>query len=373
MIDPTRIRLARQRQGLTRSALAVEVGVTTRTLTTWECDGAPDSRCAALVVATCQPAAFFRRPTLQEVAEGAAFFRARRRAGAGLRHRSLSLGALGTDFYGEVAALFHLPPLRLPAADPRLSPAGAARELRASWGLGAGALPNLVQLAESRGVRVLGLPVETVDIDAFSFWGEDGRPYVFLSRLKTSERSRFDLAHEIGHLVLHGSTVSAGERTDRELEREADAFAAELLMPESTVRAQVPRSPSLARVLALKELLGVSARAAARAVYDAGRLTDWGYRQLQVELSLRGFDDDEPGSGLPHEQSRVFRTLADHLRSTRTPVGTWAESIGQRPQDVAALTLGQVLTSVHPPAGSPDVAAHDDPAPGGRPELSLVH
>ena len=176
MIQPTRIRLARQRQGLTRAALAGAVGVTARTLTTWERDGAPDARSTDLSVATGQPASFFARPALPEVTDDAAFFRARRRTGARLRHRALSLGVLGTDFYRGVTALFHLPPLRLRASDSRLSPRQAAHELRAAWGLGAGPLPNLVQLCESRGIRVLGLPMEALEVDAFSFWAEDGYP-----------------------------------------------------------------------------------------------------------------------------------------------------------------------------------------------------
>lgn len=376
MIDSTRVTLARQRQGLSVMALADAVGVTARTLSAWESGSAPESRSADLAAATGQPEAFFLRPALQGVADEAAFLRARRRIGARLRHRSLALGTLGMDFYREVASGFRLPALALEAADPRLSPAQVARETRVAWGLGVGALPNLVQLAESRGVRVLGLPVEALEVDAFSFWADDGHPYVFLSRLKTAERSRFDLAHEIGHLVLHGSTTDTREQTDRELEREADVFAAEFLMPESSVRARIPRTPSLRSLLAFKDSFGVSARAAVRAAHDAGRLSEWAYRQVQAELKARGFVDGEPGSQLGHERSRVFQVLADHMRSTGVSARAWALSIGQRPEDVAAFTLGQALMLVE---GSP----HDreavsrpmqekPPGSGSSPELRIV-
>lgn len=40
------------------------------------------------------------------------------------------------------------------------------------------------------------------EIDAFSLWRDD-RPYIFLNTSKSAERSRFDAAHELGHLVLH--------------------------------------------------------------------------------------------------------------------------------------------------------------------------
>jgi Zn-dependent peptidase ImmA (M78 family) len=63
-------------------------------------------------------------------------------------------------------------------------------------------------------------------VDAYSIW-YDQVPYVFLTRRKTSERIRFDLAHELGHLVLHGDVPA--ETTAEE--RAADAFASEFLIP----------------------------------------------------------------------------------------------------------------------------------------------
>ena len=39
-------------------------------------------------------------------------------------------------------------------------------------------------------------------MDAFSFMF-DGVPYVAVDTSKTAERVRFDIAHEIGHLMMH--------------------------------------------------------------------------------------------------------------------------------------------------------------------------
>jgi hypothetical protein len=68
----------------------------------------------------------------------------------------------------------------------------------------------------------------------------DGRAIV-LSGAGGERRRRFTIAHEIGHFVLHPE-LSLPERgglvteAGRAVEREADAFAAELLMPEDLVR-----------------------------------------------------------------------------------------------------------------------------------------
>jgi hypothetical protein len=66
-------------------------------------------------------------------------------------------------------------------------------------------------------------------------------------------RRRFTVAHEVGHWVcqaLGGRTEpvycraeDVGEGADRSLEREANVFAAELLMPEPLVREQYARDP----------------------------------------------------------------------------------------------------------------------------------
>jgi len=71
----------------------------------------------------------------------------------------------------------------------------------------------------------------------------DGRAIV-LDGAGDSGRRRFTIAHEIGHFVLHPERCrpergGAVNEAGRMQEREADAFAAELLMPEYLVREAV--------------------------------------------------------------------------------------------------------------------------------------
>jgi hypothetical protein len=69
-----------------------------------------------------------------------------------------------------------------------------------------------------------------------------------------SGRRRFTIAHEIGHFVLHQEPSrpergGAVDEVGRREEREADAFAAELLMPEHLVREAVrEHGPDVARL-----------------------------------------------------------------------------------------------------------------------------
>jgi hypothetical protein len=112
-------------------------------------------------------------------------------------------------------------------------PGSAAASIRRHWGLGFRPIPNLIRLMESKGVRVFTLS-EGKNVDAFSFW-RDGTPFIFLNTLKSAERSRFDAAHELGHLLMH----SHGYPEGREVEKEADSFASHLLMPREDVLSQL--------------------------------------------------------------------------------------------------------------------------------------
>lgn len=83
---------------------------------------------------------------------------------------------------------------------------------------------------------------------------KNNQKLVWVNALHQPNRQRFTLAHEVGHHVLHADflqdavhvdrgilrrDVISGEGTD-EREIEANAFASELLMPESQLEAALP-------------------------------------------------------------------------------------------------------------------------------------
>lgn len=82
----------------------------------------------------------------------------------------------------------------------------------------------------------------------------DGHQIV-LRGASSEQRRRFTIAHEIGHFVLHPLRLAPerggdpGNAVWQQQEREADQFAAELLMPEHLVREAVLREgPDAARL-----------------------------------------------------------------------------------------------------------------------------
>src|SRR2546428_34802 len=165
-----------------------------------------------------------------------------------------------------------------------LATEAAAKALRVRWGLGDKPISNMLWLLEAKGVRVFSLAEENVEVDAYSFW-RGKQPLVFLNTMKSAEHSRFDAAHELGHLVLH----QHGEPQGQEAEREAHAFAAAFLMPRGSVLANAPKFATVEHLVKLKKFWTVSVAALAYRLHAVGVLSEWHYRQIYIEISKRRY------------------------------------------------------------------------------------
>ena len=116
----------------------------------------------------------------------------------------------------------------------------AAFDMRAHWNLGRGPIADLSLVLENAGIVTGRCAFDAPSTDGVSHWSRaDDRPYVPISSEKrTAVRSRFDAAHELGHLVLHRRVDrSALTRRDefKELEGQAHRFAGAFLLPRAEV------------------------------------------------------------------------------------------------------------------------------------------
>jgi len=309
MFNPTRLALARKRRQLTKKALADKSGVSHVTLTRLDkgdtADPA-DETIVALARALRYPVEFFYLDDCEELSTRSVSFRSLSSLTARQRDAALAAGTLAFLLDDWVTERFNLPrPELLDLRDE--SPAAAARALREYWGIGSKPVPHMTKLLEAKGVRVFSLSESNKNVDAFSCW-RGSIPYIFLNTFKSAERSRFDAAHELGHLVLHIHGASG----HRDVEKDADQFASAFLVPSGDLIGQMPRITSIRSLIERKDRWGVSVAALAKTAFDNNLVTDWHYRELCRTISTLGYRTKEPNPRAREESvlwKKVFESL----------------------------------------------------------------
>lgn len=324
MFTPARLSLARKRRKYTAKILAELADVAPLTITRLEKgENAPDTETVArLANALNYPIEFFYRDEPETVETDAVSFRSLTRMSAKEREAALGASSLGIEFVGWVEERFKLPDTQMIDLSYETDPVSAARQVRNFWSIGLRPIGDLISLLEHNGIRVLSLSEDTKTVDAFSFW-RDEVPYIFLNNFKTAERSRFDAAHELGHLVLHRH---AGRQQSKNAEREADKFAANFLMPPDDVQSRMPARPSVETILKAKKRWGVSALALATQAHQLGLISKYTYTGLCIELSKRGYRSGEP-IGIPFEKSITWRKIFEALWEDRVTKNHIAQSL----------------------------------------------
>ena len=215
----------------------------------------------------------------------------------------------------------------------------AARSVRDEWGLGHDPIPRLAELLEERGVKVLSLDLDDIDGLAARVRrrGRGAARVVVIRGNIWSERKRFTLAHELGHMVMR----LVG---DLDEEKAAHRFAGAFLMPADVLRAEVGANRSsigIAELAALKRRFGVSIQALTYRCKELGIIdqktfsalfklfTDHGWRTAPFEEPERL----DPAYEVPKRFERLcYRALAENIVSESRA----AELLGLSRQELEA-------------------------------------
>ncbi len=334
LCSPQRITLVRELYGIRKSELSMRLGVSARTITCWELGLQAPS--AGDVAALCRVFGVdpeFFEPQLEglPVASGLPHFRSYR-AGTQVAYRQAQAYVQVTqDLVRTLSGYVDFPVLDLPSVptDPELAdsvmPMMAAQYVRRVWGLGSDPIAHVLRAVEDHGICVVFAPFGHASLDAHSvFSGE--LPLIVLNPTKGDYyRQRFDVAHELGHLVMHPDA----EPGNKVIEAQADAFAAELLAPSEVLLDELPTRMDGAGWLKLKELKerwGVSMKVLLDKAYALGRLTEEGYREGLKSLSRNGWELLEPGAISGVEEP----SLIPHALDLLGDVGVGPEEVRER-------------------------------------------
>lgn len=318
---PGQLSKARELRGLTKKSLAEKIGKTASAISQFE-NGSlrPDLETFVRAAMTLQvpPAFFGEQIFLSNTNLAYCHFRAKRSIPQIEKRRSLAYSLKVSEIFsamedqGVVFPEENVSKLARPAHTTR-ELEQLALDVRSSWGLGVGPIPNLLNFLECMGVFIILLDQEGQGLDAFSFWLNAKRPCIMLAYEATSaSRLQFDLAHELAHLLIHDE-IQTG---DSETEREAHRFASAFLAPGAQFKAGCPSRYSNLAFQELKNYWKISKAAALYRAREVGAISDASYRWGMIELGKRGERKNEDGEfqkDRPLLLTQAFNLVKDEI------------------------------------------------------------
>lgn len=186
----------------------------------------------------------------------------------------------------------------------------AAKELRKKWKLGYDPIPDVVEMLEDKGYKV-------IEIDApngFDGMKADinGKKVIVLRKKQSSNedvvRKRFTALHELAHHSLKFSN----NLSEREEENLCHAFASAVLYPEDMARKEMHKNRFRFyqnELVFIKERWGISFSAVFNRAKQLGIINAYVYKQFNIGYRERKFHLNEPGRFLSREKPVRFERL----------------------------------------------------------------
>lgn len=320
MINGERVRQAREIRGFTQAELAERVKISQSTIAHIESEiqqlliSPSEQIVEAIAFQTGFPVKFFYQDSAPEFPLGSLLFRNRRSLlKKEDKNRFHQLGRLVYEIADKMSRELSFPPIHVPRVENE-TPQMSAQIARAKLGLSPDTpVKNLLNKFEKNGVFIFTLPYDIDEQDAYSAWADTEphrRPVIILCGIKSGDRQRFNLAHEFGHIVMHYSFPQGL----KEVEKEADRFAAEFLMPQEAMKREIIPPVTLTSLAKLKVRWGVSIAALLLRARDLGIITERQWKYLHKQKREKGWDKKEPDNlFIIPEKPRVFKKMIEVL------------------------------------------------------------
>lgn len=151
-----------------------------------------------------------------------------------------------------------------------------ANEVRTTWKLGCDPIPNMTELLEEKGLKVLiaDLPKRVSGFTCIVRRANDlpDVPVIVVNRDFSLERRRLTLAHELAHRIIDPENLS-----EKEEEKAANRFAGAFLIPKEHLQKEVGKHRSALgykELVDLKRMYRVSAAALLVRLKDIGVISE---------------------------------------------------------------------------------------------------
>lgn len=186
------------------------------------------------------------------------------------------------------------------------TPTAVAKALRGAWRIPLGPIPNMTQLIESAGAVVILSPFGHRKLFGMSCWPTQSNPLFYMNSEISMADLRWTMAHELGHLTMHGSPTS-GDPED-----EADEFAAEFITPAAQIAPEL-RGLKFHSLGALKQEWRVSMKTLIRRAADLGVIAPGDATRLYKQHSWYGYNAAEPYDAPPEHPTLLEQAARVHL------------------------------------------------------------
>jgi len=198
----------------------------------------------------------------------------------------------------------------------------AAIKLRKEWDLGTDPIPNIIEMLELKGIKLL-LIDDVEEIDGLAVFTSSGIPVVVVNtRNKPIERIRFTIIHELAPLLLNFEKQIAAD--PKEVEIFCHLFSSCFLIPSEMLTKLIGSAKrnyiQINELISIKEYYGISLRAIVHRLKELEIIVPSYYERWMVYMSKTYGAKNEPGEYKGEEKSRNFdllvnRALAEELIS----------------------------------------------------------
>ena len=301
-----RLKTARQYRGLTVEELAQKINVSKQAVSQYETgriEDVPFQRIFSISNVLNFPYQYFVQDDIPSLKTGATYFRSLMKTSKKYRlAQEIKMEHIAV-IYSYLSEYVDFPNLNIPSLEEKAyTPTKAAKVLRDFWGLEDKPIENIMQTVEQNGIIVTTFSTETDDIDAFSQYVRLVDSDLFIIALSNNKESaariNFDIAHELGHIMLHEWSENEEVLTREEFkqkEKEANEFAAAFLLPKETFTQDVILDPQrLDYYVQLKCKWKVSIAAMLYRSCDLGLISQGQYQYMIRVMQNKGWRKTEP-------------------------------------------------------------------------------
>ena len=184
----------------------------------------------------------------------------------------------------------------------------AAIAVRKNWELGSDPIFNCIGLLEDNHIKVVEVESDEA-FDGMQTWVNKTIAVIAInvSKVKSSDRKRFTVLHELAHLLL-----SLDHLNPKAKEKYCHQFAAAMLLPKETAIRELGENRNklmIQELGALKKQYGISIQAIVARAKDLGIISESYYKQFFFYINQMGWKQKEPYSYEGTEQSNRFEQL----------------------------------------------------------------